>query len=188
MRKIYATILIQTGVLALCSAPMHAATLQFGFGGNAQLSSQSVNFTIYPTETPVPSPGYGSAEISFENDFSTSGLIPGQTGNIQSIALQPGPVTLTGPFLVAGNLELWVTSIRAGKHGALTGIDTPNRAVISFGVDGYMLDSNNPTSKQNFFCTFSLTFSGETVAEVLNSTTLSSYTATVSLTAAPLDL
>ncbi|MBV9613443.1 MAG: hypothetical protein JO091_13295, partial [Acidobacteriaceae bacterium] len=116
----------------------------------------------------------------------------GEFGTIQSLALQPGPVTLPGPFMTfaagASNLQLWVTSIRAGNHGALSGIDTPNGAVISFAVEGYILDSNNSTTKQAFFCTFSMTVSGQTVAEVLNSTTNTPFTATVSLTAPPLNL
>lgn len=195
MHRIHAlrTILL-LGALALYCAPSRATTIQFGFNGDAQLyGANQIFFGQYPNGAPyTPAPGYGTDEISLVNDgvFSNNGLTTGEFGGIQSLSLQTGPATLPSPFITffgdANNLQLWATTIPSGlTDGALTAFDTPTGAIISFGVDGYILDSNNPSYKQNFFSTFSLTFAGSTVADVLQSPfgVNTPFTATVSLTA-----
>ncbi|MBV9303530.1 MAG: hypothetical protein JOZ48_07490 [Acidobacteriaceae bacterium] len=56
----------------------------------------------------------------------------------------------------------------------------------SFGVHGKIQDRNNPSYTQNFFGGFSLTFAGDTVAQVMQSTVETPFSATVGLTAPPL--
>lgn len=181
---------VPISLLALCSVPLKATNIQFGFNGDALLGFGQLDFGQYPNGAPyTPAPGFGTVEISLVNAgvFSNNGLTTGEFGTIQSIFLQPGALTTFGPFLNfdsgANNLQLWATSLPAGTNGALSGADTPDGAVVWFDVDGYILDSNNPNYKQSFFSTFSLTFAGDTVAQVLQSVTDTPFTATVSLVA-----
>lgn len=188
--------LFPLGLLALCSVPARATNIQFGFNGDAQLGFGQVDFGQYPNGAPyTPSPGYGTVEISLVNGgvFLNNGLTTGEFGNIQSIFVQPGAFSIFEPFLTfdtgANNLQLWATSLPAGTNGALSGVDTPDGAVVWFDVNGYILDSNNPNYKQSFFSTFSLTFAGDTLADVFNGALPinTPFTATVSLVApAPL--
>src|SRR5579875_1348286 len=152
MRKVQAAVILQIGLLTICSVPSRADSVQFGFNGDAQLENGNVVFFgQYPNGAPyTPPPGFGTIEISLVQAgvFSDNGLTTGEFGGIQSLFLQPGPTTTVGPFIGffggASNLTLSATSIPAGTQGALTAFDTPVGAIVSFGVDGQIHDSNNP--------------------------------------------
>jgi len=194
MTKMHAALVLPIALTALGCVPLRADAIQFGFNGDAQLQNGNVVlFGQYPNGAPyAPPPGFGTFEVSEVNAgvFSNNGLTTGEFGLIQSLFLQPGPLTTFEPFMTfdmnASNLTLWATSMPAGNDGALTAFDTPVGAIVSFGVEGYIKDSTNPSYTQNVFGAFSLTFAGDTVAQVMQSTVNTPFTATVSLTAPPL--
>lgn len=164
------------GALSLGLAPVvaSATTLELGINGDAQIGSNYLDFGQYPNGAPyTPAPGYGTFEVSLVNAgvFSSNGVTTGEFGNIQSLNEGPGPVTLPSAFITfdtgGSNLQLWATDIPAGNYGVYTLFDTPDGAVGSISVDGYVLDTNTGKTLGDFTMTASATFDGETVAELL---------------------
>ncbi len=183
--KLYLTM----AVLALSSLPCRAGDIEFGISGDAQLSSNYIDFGQFPNGAPfAPAPGYGSYEISLVNAgiFFNAGLTTGQFGLVQSLNFQTGSVTLPSAFLAfdsgGSNLQLWATNIPAENAGALTLTDIPDGVVAAFNVNGFITDSNNPNLNQDFTSTFALTFAGQTSATLFSNFAVNSpFTATVSL-------
>jgi hypothetical protein len=178
--------------LATCIAlPSSASTIQLGINGDAQVGSNYIDFGNYPTGTVyTPAPGYGTFEVSLVNSgvFSSAGVTPGEFGMIQSLNEPPGSVTLPSAFMTfdtgGSNLQLWATNIPAGDVGPFTLTDTPDGAVASFDVDGYVWDTNSSSKVDTFTGTFSATFDGQTVADLfsnlpINTPFSATFTATV---------
>lgn len=170
MRKLQQLVLPFIAAAALSSTAM-AAPIQLGINGDAQVGANYTDFGQYPNGAPyTPAPGYGTFEISLVNagDFSNAGVTTGEFGNVQSLNEPPGPVTLPGPFMTfvtgGSNLELWATNIPAGAVGPYTLTDTPDGAVVSFDVDGYIYNTTTQTRVDNFSSTFTMSFTGQTVA------------------------
>jgi PEP-CTERM motif len=164
------------GALSLGFIPCAAAaSVELGINGDAQVGSNFVDFGQYPTGAPYASPpGYGSYEVSLVNGvFAANGVTTGEMGMVQSLNAVPGPVSLSTPYLTfdtgGSNLQLWATNIPAGNHGAFELNDTPDGAVGSFDLDGYVFDTTTGTKLGTFMMVASATFTGETVAQVLAS-------------------
>jgi hypothetical protein len=190
--------------LATCMAlPSSASTIQLGINGDAQVGSNYIDFGQYPNGAPyTPAPGYGTFEVSLVNAgvFSSAGVTTGEFGMIQSLNEPPGPVTLPSAFMTFGtpstggtggsNLQLWATNIPPGAVGPFTLTDTPDGAVASFDVDGYVWDTNTNSKVDTFTGTFSATFDGQTVADLftnlpINTPFSATFTATVVPTTIP---
>jgi hypothetical protein len=171
--KVYA--LSAVFAVAIGFAPSSfASTIQLGINGDAQFGSNYVSFGNYPTGTLyTPAPGYGTFEVSFLGSgiFQSNGVTTGETGTIQSLNEGTGAVTLPSAFMTfdagGSNLQFWVTNIPAGTEGPLVLADTPDGAVASFDVQGYILNTTD-LSQTDFTATFSATFDGETAAELLD--------------------
>lgn len=158
---------------AVFSAVTAASTIQLGINGDAQVGSNYIDFGQYPNGAPyTPAPGYGTFEISLVNSgvFSTAGVTTGEFGTIQSLNEPPGAVTLPSAFMTfdtgGSNLQLWATNIPPGAVGPFVLTDTADGAVVSWDVDGYILDTNTDTKIDDFTGTFSATFDGESVASL----------------------
>lgn len=148
-----------------------AATMDLGINGEAQIGSNYIDFGQYPTGAPYsPAPGHGSFEVSLSNAgvFGSAGVTTGEFGMIQSLNEGTGPVSLPGPFMTfnagGSNLQLWATNIPAGMAGPFEFAQTPDGAVVSFDVSGYITDHG--IKVDTFTGTFSGTFDGQTVAEL----------------------
>jgi hypothetical protein len=144
-----------------------------GINGDAQVGSNYVDFGQYPNGAPyTPAPGYGTFEVSLVNPgvFASNGVTTGEFGQIQSLNEGTGSVTLPSAFMTfntgGSNLQLWATNIPAGTVGPFTLTDTPDGAVASFNVDGYIQDTNSGMKIDTFTGTFSATFDGQTVASL----------------------
>jgi PEP-CTERM motif len=176
-----------------CAISASASTIQLGINGDAQVGSNYIDFGQYPNGAPyTPAPGYGTFEISLVNAgiFATAGVTTGEFGNIQSLNEPPGPVTLPSAFMTfdtgGSNLQLWATNIPPGAVGPFTLTDTPDGAVASFDVDGYIWDTNSNMKVDTFTGTFSATFDGETVAELFSNLPIDSpFSATFTATVIP---
>jgi hypothetical protein len=163
--------------LGALAVPAHVfGSIQLGINGDAEVSSNFIDFGQYPNGAPyTPPPGYGTFEVSLVNAglFSSAGVTTGEFGTIQSLNGQTGPVTLPGPFMTfdtgGSNIELFATNIPAGTSGPLILTDTPTGAVAAFSVDGYVYDTNTQMQTEYFNGTFAATFVGTTVADLLNS-------------------
>ncbi len=172
----YASLAGLAGALCLGVVPAAAsAAIELGINGDAQVGSNYLDFGQYPNGAPyTPAPGYGAFEVSLVNSgiFASNGVTTGEFGNIQSLDEGPGPVTLPGPFITfdtgGSNLQLWATSIPAGNYGVYSLFDTPDGAVGSISVDGYVFDTTTDSKLGDFKMTASATFAGETVAELLS--------------------
>lgn len=171
--------LLISSICFLCigalSPAANAATIQLGLNGDAQVGSNYIDFGQYPNGAPyTPAPGYGTFEVSLVNSgmFSSAGITTGEFGEIQSLNEGTGTVSLPSAFMIfdtgGSNLQLWATEIPAGTTGAYTLTDTPNGAVASMNVDGYILDTNTGEKVSNFTGTFSATFDGESVQALLS--------------------
>jgi hypothetical protein len=163
--------------LATCLAlPSSATTIQLGINGDAQVGSNYIDFGQYPNGAPyTPAPGYGTFEVSLVNAgvFSSAGVTTGEFGTIQSLNEPPNTtLTLPGPFMTfdttGKNLQLWATFIPLGNFDTtpFTLTNTPDGAVASFDVDGYIWDTNTSSKVDTFTGTFSATFDGQTVADL----------------------
>src|SRR5579875_2974143 len=184
-------------VVALSAVSAEADTIQLGINGDAQVGANYLDFGTYPNGAPyVPAPGYGTFEISLVNAgvFSSAGVTPGEFGTIQSLNEPAGPVALSSPFMTfdtgGSNLQLWATNIPPGAVGPFTLTDTPDGAVASFDVDGYIWDTNTGTKVDTFTGTFSATFDGQTVADLFTNLPIDTpfsgtFTATVIPTTIP---
>jgi hypothetical protein len=174
------------GVVAFGAFPCSADTIQLGINGDAQVGATSLNFGQFPQGAPyVPAPQYGTFEVSLVNPsiFSSAGITPGEFGMIQSLSLlttvpgqtySPNPAT-DQPFMKfdtgGSNLELFITQVPLGPslpNSPFILMDTPTGAVASFDVTGFVYDTNT-RGRQNYTGTFSATFNGETVAQLLTS-------------------
>jgi hypothetical protein len=170
-----------------------ASTIQLGINGDAQVGSNYIDFGQYPNGAPyTPAPGYGTYEISLVNAgvFSSAGVTTGEFGMIQSLNEGTGPVTLPSAFMTfdtgGSNLQLWATNIPPGAVGPFTLTDTPDGAVASFDVDGYIWDTNTNSKVDTFTGTFSATFDGETVADLFSSLPIDTpFSATFTATVIP---
>ncbi|HEX3683621.1 MAG TPA: PEP-CTERM sorting domain-containing protein [Bryobacteraceae bacterium] len=170
-----------------------ASTIQLGINGDAQVGSNYIDFGQYPNGAPyTPAPGYGTYEISLVNAgvFSSAGVTTGEFGTIQSLNEGTGPVTLPSAFMTfdtgGSNLQLWATNIPPGAVGPFTLTDTPDGAVASFDVDGYIWDTNTNSKVDTFTGTFSATFDGETVADLFSSLPIDTpFSATFTATVIP---
>lgn len=180
-------------VLGLSALPCAAATIQLGINGDAQVGSNYLDFGQYPNGAPyTPAPGYGTFEVSLVNAgvFSSAGVTTGEFGTIQSLNEPPGPVTLPGAFMTfdtgGSNLQLWATNIPPGAVGPFTLTDTPDGAVASFDVDGYILDTNTGNHIDTFTGTFSATFDGQSVASLFTNLPINTpFSATFTATTIP---
>jgi len=169
--------IVGSAVLGTCFAVAASASpIQLGLNGDAQVGSNYIDFGQYPNGAPyTPAPGYGTFEVSLVNAgvFSSAGVTTGEFGTIQSLNEPPGAVTLPGPFMTfdtgGSNLELFATNIPPGAVGPFDLTDTPDGAVASFDVDGYVWDTNTNSKVDTFTGTFSATFDGETVADLFGS-------------------
>jgi hypothetical protein len=175
--------------------PSSASTIQLGINGDAQVGSNYIDFGQYPTGAPyTPAPGYGTFEVSLVNAgvFSTAGVTTGEFGTIQSLNEPPGPVTLPGAFMTfsgtGSNLQLWATNIPLGTvpNSPFTLTDTPDGAVASFDVDGYVWDTNSSSKVDTFTGTFSATFDGQTIADLFTNLPIDTpFSATFTATVIP---
>ncbi len=176
--QIYSTVssLAAIALLAVCPAASRAANIELGINGDAQIGLNYIDFGQYPNGAPyTPAPGYGTFEVSLVNSgiFSNAGVTTGEFGTIQSLNEGPGNVALPSAFLTfdtgGSNLQLWATKIPAGTVGPFVPTATSIGAVLSFDVEGKILDSSNPDLNQNFTATFAATFPGSSVADLFNS-------------------
>lgn len=183
--------------LATCLAlPSSASTIQLGINGDAQVGSNYIDFGQYPTGAPyTPAPGYGTFEVSLVNAgvFSSAGVTTGEFGTIQSLN-EPVNTTLSlsGPFMTfnsgGSNLQLWATDIPQGSLSGspFTLTDTPDGAVASFDVDGYIWNKTSGTKVDTFTGTFSATFDGQTVASLFTNLPIDTpFSATFTATVIP---
>jgi PEP-CTERM motif len=171
--RLGASLLFSFALAGLLALPSSASTIQLGINGDAEVGSNYLDFGQYPSGAPyTPAPGYGTFEVSLVNAgvFSSAGVTTGEFGMIQSLNEPPGPVTLPSAFMTfdtgGSNLQLWATNIPPGTVGPFTLTDTPDGAVASFNVDGYVWDTNTNTKVDTFTGTFSATFDGQTVASL----------------------
>lgn len=185
--------------------PGSASTIQLGINGDAQVGSNFIDFGQFPNGAPyTPAPGYGTFEVSLVNSgvFSGAGVTTGEFGQIQSLNEPVGAVTLPSAFMTFGNpptggtggsnLQLWATNIpQGGLAGTpFTLTDTPDGAVASFDVDGYIWDTTTMSKIDTFTGTFSATFDGQTVASLftnlpINTPFSATFTATTVSTPEP---
>jgi len=196
--RLGASTFLLAAAMAVCLAlPSSASTIQLGINGDAQVGSNYIDFGQYPNGAPyTPAPGYGTFEVSLVNSgvFSTAGVTTGEFGTIQSLNEPPGAVTLPSAFMTfdtgGSNLQLWATNIPPGAVGPFTLTDTPDGAVASFDVDGYIWDTNTGMKADTFTGTFSATFDGQTVADLFTNLPIdtpfsATFTATVIPTTIP---
>jgi hypothetical protein len=177
--------------------PSSASTIQLGINGDAQVGSNYIDFGQYPNGAPyTPAPGYGTFEVSLVNPgvFSSAGVTTGEFGQIQSLDEPPGPVSIK--FMTFGtpstggtggsNLQLWATNIPPGAVGPFTLTDTPDGAVASFDVDGYVWNTTTNSKVDTFTGTFSATFDGQTVADLFTNLPIDTpFSATFTATVVP---
>jgi hypothetical protein len=188
-------LLLSSSILALAvsALPCSAATIQLGINGDAQVGSNYVDFGQYPNGAPyAPAPGYGTFQVSLVNSgvFSSAGVTPGEFGQIQSLNESTGAVTLPSAFMTfnsgGSNLQLWATNLPPGDVGPFTLTDTPDGAVASFDVDGYIYDTNTNMKVDTFTGTFSATFDGMTVADLFTNLPIDTpFSATFTATVTP---
>jgi hypothetical protein len=194
---------LAVGTLATVSC--FAATIDLGINGDARVGADFINFGNYPTGTVfTPPPGGGTIVVSQPpmGIFATAGVTAGEGGTIQSLnaamtppgtILTPDPTTAS-PFIAfngaGSNLEVFLTEL---VQGATTGpfslTDTPNGAVASFNINGFVYNTTDKT-EENITGTFAATFNGTTVAELQaaeagGSTIDTPFTGTFSATAIP---
>jgi hypothetical protein len=181
-------------LLSLATLPTFAATtIQLGIVGDVQVGTNYMDFgqyTLDPNGAPyTPAPGHGTFEVCLVNagTFSAAGVTTGEFGNIQSLNKSPGTVTLPGPFMTfdsgGSNLQIWATTIRAGNVGPLVLTHTTDGAVASFNIEGYIFDTNVNEKVALFTGTFSVTFDGTNVTNLITSLPIDApFSATLTIT------
>jgi hypothetical protein len=192
MRKLIIPVL-SCVALAIAAIPARAGTIQLGIDGDVQIGAGYIAIGNFPTGTVyTPPPGYGTIEVSLVNSgfFSTAGVATGEFGQLQSLTDVTGPITLPNAFMTfnsgGSNLQLWATNIPAGSVGPFTLTSTADGTVGSFNVDGYVFDTNQSKKIGLFTGTFSATFDGLTIPELLTSLPVDApFTATFTATAVP---
>jgi hypothetical protein len=168
------------GILA--AIPGLAETIDLGINGDAQVGSNFISFGNYPIGTVyTPAPGYGTFIVSVppQGVFAVGGVIAGESGMIQSLngTVTPPGVTLTPdptidlPFMTfdagGSNLKLFLTELVPGTTaGPFSLTDTPNGAVASFNMEGFVYNALDNT-REDITGTFAATFNGTTVAELV---------------------
>lgn len=200
MRLGASTFLLALAMATCLALPSSASTIQLGINGDAQVGSNYIDFGQYPNGAPyTPAPGSGTFEVSLVNSgvFSAAGVTTGEFGTIQSLNEPPGAVTLPSAFMTfsgsgGSNLQLWATNIPVGTvpGSPFTLTDTPDGAVASFDVDGYIWDTSTGKKVDTFTGTFSATFDGQTVASLFTNLPIdtpfsATFTATVIPTTIP---
>jgi hypothetical protein len=189
------TLLASLALAAFVALPSSAETIQLGINGDAQVGSNFIDFGQYPNGAPyAAAPGYGTFEVSLVNAgvFSGAGVTTGEFGTIQSLNEGPGAVTLPSAFMTfdtgGSNLQLWATNIPEGNVPGtpFTLTDTPDGAVASFDVDGFIKDTNTGKQIDTFTGTFSATFDGQTVADLFTNLPIQTpFSATFTATTVP---
>ena len=175
-------LLMRAAVMTLAAVPCFASTIDLGINGDAQVGSTFLNFGNYPDGTVyTPAPGYGVIVVSQPplGVFLSGGVTAGESGTIQSlnalttppgVTLTPDPMTAL-PFLTfdttGSNLKVFLTELVPGlTAGPFTLVDTPNGAVASFNMAGFVYDMTN-SSSEAITGTFAATFNGMTVADLI---------------------
>jgi hypothetical protein len=159
-----------------------ASTIDLGINGDAQVGPNFINFGNYPTGTIyTPAPGYGVFVVSQPPSglFLIAGVMAGESGTIQSLnaTVTPPGVTLTpnpsvdSPFMTfdtgGSNLKLFLTELVPGDTtGPFSLIDSPNGAIASFNIDGFVFNTTS-NSSEDITGTFAATFNGTTVAQLV---------------------
>ena len=159
-----------------------ANTIDLGINGDAQVGPNFINFGNFPTGTIYePAPGYGVIVISQPplGIFLAAGVTAGESGTIQSLnaTVTPPGVTLSptpgvdSPFLTfdagGSNLKLFLTELVPGStSGPFSLSDSPNGAIASFNIDGFVFDTTN-NSREDVTGTFAATFNSTTVAQLI---------------------
>jgi hypothetical protein len=176
------TLLKRLALLALATVPCIASSIDLGINGDAQVGPTFINFGNYPAGSVyTPAPGYGAIVVSQPplGVFLSGGVSAGESGSIQSlnalttppgVTLTPDPMTAL-PFLTfdtsGSNLKVFLTELVPGlTAGPFTLVDTPNGAVASFNMEGFVYDTTN-NSSDAITGTFAATFNGMTVAELV---------------------
>ena len=174
--------LLFTALFSVFAAtPTFATTIDLGIVGSAEVGSTFIDFgnalgTAFP-----PAPGYGVFSVPLPPDGIFSPAVQaGETGKIQSLdasKTQPGTILTPDPTSSAAfmtfdtggsNLKIFLTELLPGSSaGPFTLIDSTNGAVAYFNVDGFVYNSSNQSSV-DFTGTFSATFNGMTVADLLS--------------------
>lgn len=159
-----------------------ASTIDLGISGDAQVGPNFINFGNYPAGTIyTPAPGYGAFVVSQPplGLFLTGGVMAGESGTIQSLnaTMTPPGTTLSPnpnvdlPFMAfdtgGSNLKLFLTELVPGDTtGPFSLSDSQNGAIASFNIDGFVFNTITKSS-EDISGTFSATFNGETVAQLL---------------------
>jgi hypothetical protein len=159
-----------------------ASTIDLGISGDAQVGSNFINFGNYPTGTIYkPAPDYGVFVVSQPplGLFLIAGVMAGESGTIQSlnatvtppgVTLKPNPA-VDSPFMTfdagGSNLKLFLTELIPGDTtGPFSLIDSPNGAIASFNIDGFVFNTTT-NSSEDITGTFAATFNGTTVAQLV---------------------
>jgi hypothetical protein len=198
-------LLLATTLLGVFAAtPTFAASLNLGIVGDATVGPTFINFGNYPLGTVyTPAPGYGIMEVGQPPTglFATAGVTAGEFGQIQSLdatstlpgsTLTPDPTTAAAfmTFDTGGsNLKIFLTELLPGTVGPFSLLDSPNGAVASFDINGFVYDTTDK-SRTDITGTFAATFNGMTVADLLSEEAggkdiATPFTATFSLTTTP---
>jgi hypothetical protein len=159
-----------------------AATIDLGINGDAVVGPNFINFGNYPNGTIyAPAPGYGVFVVSQPplGLFLTGGVAAGESGSIQSLnatVTPPGLTLAPNPAVDAAfmtfdtggsNLKLFLSELVPGDTaGPFSLDDSPNGAIATFNIDGFVFDTTK-NSREDFTGTFSATFNGTTVAQLL---------------------
>ena len=181
--KIQKQLLLTVAVGALASLPSFASTIDLGINGDALVGMNFINFASdYPADTtfaPAPTSGnFQVSQVQAGNMLSTSGVRSGGFGTIQSLSTTIDPVKAPGdftnvytpgnPFITftggGSNEQFYLTDLVQGTFATgspFTVTTTPNGLIVSFNVDGFVLNTATGTSTQ-YTGTFSSTFNGIT--------------------------
>lgn len=167
----FLSVFVIAGVMPLTCG---ATSIQLGINGDAEIGSGFIDFGQYPQGPPyAPGLDYGTFEVSLVNAsiFSAAGITPGESGRIQSLNEGTGAITLETPFMTfdagGSNLQLWITNMPAGSDDAVVFTNTPDGAVASFDVKGYVFDVNTNRAVESLTGTFSTTFVGDSTESLL---------------------
>jgi hypothetical protein len=175
-------VLMSIAVSVIATIPGFASTIDLGVNGDADVGSTFLNFGNYPLGTIyTPAPGYGIIIVSQPplGLFLSAGVTAGESGKIQSlnaVSTPPG-VTLTPdpasalPFMTfdtgGSNLKLFLTELVPGNAaGPFSLTDSASGAVASFNIDGFIYNTTD-NSREDITGTFSATFNGTTVSELI---------------------
>ncbi len=176
-------LLLTVAVGALASLPSFASSIDLGINGDALVGQNFINFAAdFPTDsTFTPAPGSGNftvAQVQAGSLLANAGVVNGQGGTIQSLNTTIDPVKAPGDFTnvyTPGNPFLTFTGTGASEQFFLTDLvqgtfaagspftvtETPNGLIVSFNVDGFLLNSITGSST-NYTGSFSATFNGTT--------------------------